>query len=275
MPLRTFGKNRPQPDKAAMRAFEKDFVEALALDGGEVVQEVLERFLRVHFGPDPGAELMKTIDEDVAYFRGEDPASKDYSTCNILSVRRGMVAVAAHRVFHRILKWYPNMLFEIEIIAKYVQKDTNVEIHPMATIGVPFGIDHGHGTVIGATTILGKRVFIYHGVTLGATGRRSRTDRRHPMVGDDVFFGNGSQIIGPAIVGKGVRLASGVIIKECHLQDGSIISPNVRMSTVIVPPKTHVYGADTEDHYRYWVQLGGEDKAKWVQFGRFEVSKID
>lgn len=275
MPNRMFGTGRPQPGRQQMRAFERDFVEALALDGGEVFADVLERFLRIYFGADTASRLMADIEADMDFFRGEDPASASYTASQILSIRRGMVAIAAHRLFNFILKLFPELLYEIEVIAKYVQKDTNVEIHPSAEIGVPFGMDHGHGTVIGATSIIGKRVFIYHGVTLGATGKRSRTQRRHPSVGNDVFFGNGSQVLGPAILGNGVRMASGVIVKECRIEDGVRISPNVHMSTVNVPPRTHIFAANPEDHYRYWVQLDGEKEPRWVRFERFDVSQVD
>ena len=275
MPDRIFGAGRPLPTKDQMRAFERDFVAALALDGGEVFADVLDKFLRAYFGEDTAAELTHAIEADVAYFRDEDPASASYTMAQILSVRRGMVAIAAHRMFHLILKLFPELMYEIEIIAKYVQKDTNVEIHPAATIGVPFGIDHGHGTVVGATSILGPRLFIYHGVTLGATGRRSKTQRRHPKVGRDVFFGNGSQVLGPSIIGNGVRMASGVIVKECYLQDGVRVSPNVHISTVIVPPDTHIFAANAECHYSYWVRLAGESAPKWVRFERFDVSLAD
>ncbi len=265
---------RPFP-KGLFRQFEQDILEALALDGGEVYEDKLLFFLRRYFGDEKARAIRGRISEDIAFFRENDPASTTYTETQILGVRRGMAAIAAHRVFQEILTLAPELLYDIEVIAKYVQKDTNVEIHPSATIGVPFAIDHGHSTVIGATSIVGRRVFIYHGVTLGATGRRSRSQRRHPLVGDNVFFGNGSQLLGPSILENDIQIASGSIVTDCHVGSGASIYIRVRVSGVIVPPKTRIFSIDLENPRLYWAILDGETKPRWVEFEKFDPSKYD
>lgn len=257
------------------RQFEDDILEALALDGGEVFDDKLHFFLRRYFGPEAWRGVCAQIREDLAFFREMDPASIVYTEPQILSIRRGMAAVAAHRVFSAILKTAPELLYDIEVIAKYVQKDTNVEIHPSATIGVPFAIDHGHGTVIGATALIGKRTFIYHGVTLGATGKRSRTDRRHPAVGDRVFFGNGSQVLGPSILENDITVASGSIVMDSHVKSGVKIGVRVRVSGVVVPQGARVLAQSLENTRLYWSVLQGESEPRWVEFAKFDYTVVD
>ncbi len=127
-----------------------------------------------------------------------------------------MLSIVAHRVFQQILKRenYDEVMFDLEIIAKFVQSFTSVEIHPGARLGSNFAIDHGHGTVVGETTETGENVFLYHGVTLGATGRRSKNNRRHPRIGNNVFLGNGAQVLGPSILKDNVLLASEAMILD-------------------------------------------------------------
>jgi serine O-acetyltransferase len=251
------------------QGFSRDLIATLGLDGGEVVEKRLLDFLCSYFGEEDARDLRETISQDLVFFREHDPASTDYSEEQILSVRRGMAAIAAHRLFQKVLECCPGLLYKTEVVAKYVQKDTNVEIHPSATIGVPFAIDHGHGTVIGATSIVGKRVFIYHGVTLGATGKRSRADRRHPIIGDDVFFGNGSQVLGPSIIEQNVHIGSNAVIADCCVHEGVRISLSVRIARVVVPGRARILGASPERPQQYWVQLEAEDQPRWVELERF------
>lgn len=259
--------------KSNILSFEEDLVSALALGHGEVQAQRLEMFLRMHFSPETAKELQKTFSEDIAFFRSLDPASKNYSEAQILSVRRGMAAIGAHRIFQKILEDDPNLLYEVEVMAKHIQKDTNVEIHPMAKIGVPFAIDHGHGTVIGATAEIGKHVFVYHGVTFGATGKRTKSGRRHPKIGDHAYCGNGSQILGPAILETAVSIASGAIIADAYLGENSSVFLNVRVSGVRVPARTKILSAALENAQTYWAILDGETLPKWVSFEKVDVTQ--
>ncbi|HOE65820.1 MAG TPA: hypothetical protein PLO62_04785 [Candidatus Hydrogenedentes bacterium] len=258
-----------------VRRFADDFVDVLGLDGGEVDTERIDALLLRSFGEVRGTELRAMIAADLAFFRSQDPASTDYSDRQILSVRRGMAAIVAHRFFSEILLLHPELLYDVEWMAKYVQKDTNVEIHPQASVGVPFAIDHGHGTVIGATARIGGSVFLYHGVTLGATGKRSRAGRRHPVVRDNVFFGNGSQLLGPSIVESGVTIASAAIVADAHVLANAKIFLSVRVSGVVVPEGARIFAAAPENPSRFWAQLKGSSAASWVEFERFDYKSVD
>ena len=266
--------DQPSAVRVDMHRFEYDMLAALGMANGGVTEDSLARFLDKYFTPETAVRLRSVIAEDMAFFREWDPASTDYTDLQILSVRRGMAAIAAHRMFEVVLGHHPDMLYEVEVIAKGVQKNTNVEIHPFAHIGVPFGIDHGHGTVIGATTEIAERVFIYHGVTLGATGRRSQSDRRHPKVGKRVFFGNGSQVLGPSVLEDDVMLSSGVLIADSYLHAGARVSLDVRVMHVIVPPNTRVFAYSFEDPRTYWAQGEHDDAPHWMNFDRCEVSEL-
>lgn len=266
--------DQPSPVRVDMHRFEYDLLAALGMANGGVTEDGLARFLDKYFSGDTARRLRKVIAQDMAFFREWDPASSDYTDLQILSVRRGMAAIAAHRVFDVVLRHHSDMLYPVEVIAKGVQKNTNVEIHPFAHIGVPFGIDHGHGTVIGATSDIAERVFIYHGVTLGATGRRSKSDRRHPKVGTNVFFGNGSQVLGPSVLDDDVMLSSGVLVADSCLGAGVRVSLDVRVMHVIVPPKTRVFAYSFEDPRTYWAQGEHDVAPHWMSFERCDVSEL-
>ncbi len=87
---------------------------------------------------------------------------------------------------------------------------TGIEIHPGAVIGKGFFIDHGMGIVIGETAEIGDNVTIFHGVTLGGTGKDQ--GKRHPTVEDDVLIGAGAKILGPIFIGKGAKIGSNAVV---------------------------------------------------------------
>ena len=103
------------------------------------------------------------------------------------------------------------------LIARYIsekaKRKTGIEIHPGATIGKGLFIDHGTGVVIGETAIIGNNVTIFHGVTLGGTGKEK--GKRHPTIGNNVFIGSGAKILGNIIIGDNVKIgANAVILKN-------------------------------------------------------------
>lgn len=261
------------PDK--FDDLQHELVEILGLDGGEVDIENFYKILSSFFGKNRAQIIFEKVQSDVAFFRESDPASSKYTDHQILSIRRGMTAIAAHRVFEEAITDCPDCIYGLELIAKYVQKDTNVEIHPCAKIGFPFAIDHGHGTVVGATSNIGKNVFIYHGVTLGASGTVNAKGRRHPNVGDHVFFGNGSQVLGPSILENNIRIASGALIRDSLIHSGVTISMKVRVAGVEIPANTRVFAEDPENRQRYWAVLEGKKNPEWISFTRFDASQSD
>ena len=147
-----------------------------------------------------------------AAFQG-DPAAK-YRDEIILSYP-GMFAITVNRLAHELF------LLEVPLIPRimteYAHSITGIDIHPGATIGKYFFIDHGTGVVVGETTVIGDRVKIYQGVTLGALstrgGQKLRGVRRHPTIEDDVTIYSGASILGgETVVGKNSVIGSNVFI---------------------------------------------------------------
>lgn len=146
---------------------------------------------------------------DIQVVFDRDPAAR--SALEVLLCYPGLKAIWAHRVSHWF--WLRNFKLVARVISQLARFFTQIEIHPGATIGDGFFIDHGSGVVIGETAEIGNNVTIYHHVTLGGTGKEK--GKRHPTIGDDVVIGNGARILGPFTVGSGSRIGAGsVVLKE-------------------------------------------------------------
>lgn len=98
------------------------------------------------------------------------------------------------------------------IISEKAKRKTGIEIHPGATIGKNLFIDHGMGVVIGETCIIGDNVTLFHGVTLGGTGKEK--GKRHPTIGNNVFIGSGAKILGNTTIGNNVKIGANSVILE-------------------------------------------------------------
>lgn len=123
----------------------------------------------------------------------------------------GLHAIWAYRLANRL--WRRGWKFAAHIVAYVSRAITGIEIHPGATIGPRFFIDHGTGVVIGETAVIGADVTIYHGVTLG--GVRSQKGKRHPTVADNVVIGAGAKVLGDILIGESSRIgANAVVIKD-------------------------------------------------------------
>lgn len=146
------------------------------------------------------------LKEDINCIRERDPAAT--SIAEILLLYPGLKAIRAHRKAHWFYK------HNMHLIARYISqrsaRKTNIEIHPGATIGRRFFIDHGTGVVIGETAEIGDDVTIYQGVTLGGTGKD--IGKRHPTVGSGVMIGAGSKVLGPFRVGNNSNIAAGSVV---------------------------------------------------------------
>ena len=153
----------------------------------------------------------------VANIRRNDPA---FRTILDILLYPSFWATGFHRIAHVL---YSVRLFWIaRFISQLSRWLTGIEIHPGAKIGKCFFIDHGMGVVIGETSTIGDYVTIYHGVTLGGTGKER--GKRHPTIGNHVVIGAGAQVIGSFVVGDHSKIGSGsVVLKE-------------------VPPKSTVVG---------------------------------
>ena len=153
--------------------------------------------------------MFDNIRSDIDAVMERDPAAK--SRWEVFLCYPAVRVMAWHRIAHRLYKNGHTTL--ARWISQRSRHKTGIEIHPGATIGKGFFIDHGDGVVIGETTIIGDNVTLYQGVTLGGTGKD--VGKRHPTIGDNVVIGAGAKVLGPFTVGSGSKIgASAVVLKE-------------------------------------------------------------
>ncbi len=197
-------------EEVAARAFSSSGEESPTLSGARARQLALELVREI-------PSLREILHTDVRAALAGDPAAA--SASEIIMSYPGIEATAVHRIAHRLHRWglplIPRMMTEL------VHRQTGIDIHPGATIGHSFFIDHGTGVVVGETTVIGNRVKLYQGVTLGAlsvSGRDARALlKRHPTIEDEVTIYAGATILGGdtvigagSIVGGNVWLTHGV-----------------------------------------------------------------
>ena len=143
---------------------------------------------------------MLAVFEDIKAVYRNDPAAKNIE----FLLYPGFHAITMHRVLHFLYKtglpFFPRMFSEINRFL------TGLEIHPGATIGKGFFVDHGMGVVIGETTIIGDHCVLFHNVTLGGTGKHQ--GKRHPTIGNNVFIGTAATLLGPIVVGDNVKIGA-------------------------------------------------------------------
>lgn len=150
--------------------------------------------------------------EDLDTARRRDPAARNDLVIAISYP--GLHAIWAHRGIHRLWQ-LPEGRGQIpaRLLSQAVRTLTGVEIHPGATIGRRFFIDHANGVVIGETAEIGDDVMLYHQVTLG--GRSMKQEKRHPTVEDGVVIGSGAKVIGPVVLGRESAVgANAVVVKD-------------------------------------------------------------
>lgn len=152
---------------------------------------------------------MTRLGETLRAYQARDPAAR--SRLEILLLYPGVHALLFHRIAHWL--WRHKLLFLARLVSQVSRHFTGVEIHPGAKIGRRLVIDHGMGIVIGETAQIGDDCLIYHGVTLGGTGKDQ--GKRHPTIGNGVLISAGAKVLGPFKVGDGARIAANaVVLKE-------------------------------------------------------------
>lgn len=152
-------------------------------------------------------ELKAKIDEMVDVIKEKDPAIR--SSIEVI-LYPSFWAVINHRIAHRFYK--KKHFFIARVISQISRGLTGIEIHPGAQIGKRFFIDHGMGVVIGETAEIGDNVMLYHGVTLGGTGKDKI--KRHPTVGDNVLIGAETIVLGPVTIGSNTKIGAGSVVLE-------------------------------------------------------------
>jgi len=187
--------------------------------------------------------MLRKIMADFRAILKNDPAVR--SKMEALLCYPGFKALVLHRISHWL--WSKKLWLAARLLSQSGRFFTGIEIHPGAIIGSGVFIDHGMGIVIGETAIVGDNVVLYHGVTLGGTGKH--VGKRHPEVESDVVIGAHATILGPITIGRGSKIGAGAIV----LKD---VPPN---STVIgVPPAQRVI-TDSSDS-RTFSEGEGEDQ---------------
>lgn len=152
--------------------------------------------------------MFKTLQTDLQSVFERDPAAR--STIEVLLCYPGLHAVWGHRLTHFL--WRKGFKLFARWLSQLLRGLTGIEIHPGATIGPRFFIDHGMGVVIGETAEVGAEVTLYHGVTLGGTSLQK--GKRHPTIGDRVVIGAGAKVLGNITIEADSRIgANAVVVK--------------------------------------------------------------
>ena len=167
--------------------------------------------------------MFDNIRADIASVMERDPAAK--SRLEVLLCYPTVKAMAYHRLAHRLYKSGHTTL--ARWISQHSRHATGIEIHPGATIGKGFFIDHGDGVVIGETTVIGNNVTLYQGVTLGGTGKD--TGKRHPTLGNGVMVGAGAKVLGPFKIGDNAKIAAGAVVLEAIPEDCTAVGIPARV----------------------------------------------
>ena len=164
--------------------------------------------------------MFKRLNYDLERVLNEDPAAK--SKIEVLLLYPSIHALISYRISHRL--YLNKRFFLARLMSQLARFFTGIEIHPGAKIGKGLFIDHGMGVVIGETAEVGDNVTLYHGVTLGGTGKD--TGKRHPTIEDGVLIGTGAKVLGPIIVGKGAKIgANAVVVKNVPAKATAVGSP--------------------------------------------------
>ena len=147
------------------------------------------------------------IKKDIEYIMENDPAAR--TKLEVFLLYPSIHARLAHMFSHFLYK--KKLFFIARLISQLARFFTGIEIHPGATLGAGILIDHGMGVVIGETAQIGNRVTIYHGTTLGGTGK-DKGRKRHPTVGDNVVIGAGAKVLGNINIGSNSKIGSNSVV---------------------------------------------------------------
>ena len=152
--------------------------------------------------------MFKRFKEDIDSYIQKDPAAK--SRLEVILCYPGLHALIFYRVAHAC--WIRDWRLMGRILSHLGKILTGIEIHPGATVGRRFFIDHGTGVVIGETAEVGDDVTLYQGVTLGGTSLNE--GKRHPTLEDGVIVGSGAQVLGAHVIGAGARIGANAVVLE-------------------------------------------------------------
>lgn len=161
--------------------------------------------------------MFKDLRETIEAYKARDPAAR--SSFEVWLLYPGIKATQSHKRAHWCYTHGHKLL--ARIISQHSRKKTGIEIHPGARIGKRLVIDHGMGIVIGETAEIGDDCLIYHGVTLGGTGKDH--GKRHPTIGNNVLISCGAKVLGPFRVGDNARIASNAVVLSEVPEDATAV----------------------------------------------------
>jgi serine O-acetyltransferase len=179
---------------------------------------------------DKAVILLKTLTEDIRTILARDPAAR--STLEVIFCYPGLHALWFHRLAH--LLWRHKLLFFARLISHFARFLTGIEIHPGASIGRRFFVDHGAGVVIGETAEIGDDVLLYQGVVLGGTTLRK--GKRHPTVGNRVVMGAGAVALGAIAIGDEARVGAGSVVVKSVPSGATVVGIPGRIMEDHRPP---------------------------------------
>ncbi|AWK87329.1 serine O-acetyltransferase [Azospirillum thermophilum] len=186
--------------------------------------------------------ILTLLREDAACVFDRDPAAR--SLVDVLTCYPGFHALVAHRVAHAA--WRRGLRWPARFLSYLARAVTNIDIHPGATIGRRFFIDHGAGVVIGETAEVGDDVTLYHGVTLGGTSWTK--GKRHPTLKDGVLVGAGAKILGPITVGANARVGANSVVTKSVPEGMTVVGIPGRVVRPEAQRSLSAHGIDLEHH---------------------------
>ncbi len=211
---------------------------------------------------DVNVDLIHLIREDLRSIYDRDPAARN--NLELLLCYPGLHAIWGHRIAHFLWK------HELKLLGRWLSQImrflTGIEIHPGATIGRRFFIDHGMSVVIGETAEIGADVTLYHGVTLGGTSLEK--GKRHPTLGDGVVVGAGAKILGAITIGEGSRVgANAVVVKSVPPNSVVVGVPG----QVVMRSKPHLLAAPDLEHGQLPDLVGASLVSLMQRVGKLEA----
>lgn len=186
--------------------------------------------------------MFKRLNYDLERILNEDPAAK--SKIEVLLLYPCIHALISYRISHFFYKH--RKFFLARLVSQLSRFFTGIEIHPGATIGKGLFIDHGMGVVIGETAEIGDNVTLYHGVTLGGTGKDS--GKRHPTIEDDAIIGTGAKVLGPIVIGKAAKIGANAVVLQNVPSGATAVGVRAKNIVRSMPTATIIEIKDLKGH---------------------------
>lgn len=207
--------------------------------------------------------MFEHLKEDIQCVFERDPAARNYF--EVFTTYPGVHAMLFYRMNNKLWNW--NIRWLARFFSSVARLLTGIEIHPGATIGRRFFIDHGMGVVIGETTSIGDDCTLYHGVTLGGTSWDK--GKRHPTLGNDVVVGAGAKVLGPITLSDGARVGSNAVVVKDVPSDCTVVGIPGR----VISGSKKVSHSEQEEQAAHPDDQKREHMAKKIGFDAYGTSR--